>query len=378
VRRNGPGLLRSPPVDAVPFAGVAAGWPPQRRRALDDPGEADLLAHHGQRDDAGQQADARRTRQRSRGRRAEHRAKGVGAGVAEHGPLAQILWQQRERRPERRGHGDESRRASAGTCLRSPGHGAADGDEAAGKHGDLDGSTRAEVEQVEQVRAARDEARVDHHVGRAIGGRVTKGRVTKGCVAKNRGGEARGGQATELDRAGGHLTVGQGAQVAAEAATLSRARQIVDEAERQGTRAGQSQAAGGAGTTGPFLGTLSLTVRGAIRRLRGDRGADQLRGDRADGSGGAFDEGDELAPVVGARPGLLTGRGATAQPGVGGSRGDGGHRADGYRAGRTPHFFFTDVVPFPFAVLCGVGVMVGAALNSGNGTGLTADAPEIP
>src|SRR5487761_790545 len=64
--------------------------PAQRGRGLDDLGEADLLAGHGQRDDPGEQAEPCALGQRLRRRRAEHRAERVGARVAEHGPLAEV------------------------------------------------------------------------------------------------------------------------------------------------------------------------------------------------------------------------------------------------------------------------------------------------
>ena len=65
----------------------------------------------GQRDDAREQRDPGGPRQVDRGGDAEHRAERVGARVAEHGALAQVLGKQRERRAERGGNG--ARRAAA-------------------------------------------------------------------------------------------------------------------------------------------------------------------------------------------------------------------------------------------------------------------------
>ena len=75
--------------------------PAQRRGALDHLGEADLLARRGQSGDPGEQHDPGWPGQACR-RGAEHRAERVGAGVAEHGPLAQVLGQQGERCRHRR------------------------------------------------------------------------------------------------------------------------------------------------------------------------------------------------------------------------------------------------------------------------------------
>ena len=118
----------------------------------------------------------------------------------------------------------------------------------------------------------------------------------------------------------------------------------------------------------------------------GHRGTDHLGRDRADGDGGAFEQGDALAPVVGPGPGRLARRGVPPQRPVGGARrnrADDTHRqrADRHRAFGAAQLFFTDLSPFPVFVGRGVAVVVvdGVALGTGNGTGLTADAlPEVP
>ena len=175
------------------------------------------------------------------------------------------------------------------------------------------------------------------------------------------------------------------------AASLARARQVVEDPEPEGAAAGHGHDEGGVGANGPFGQTVLTSRRGgcpaATRQPGGDRGGDDLGRDRADGDGRALEERHQLAPVVGPGPGLLAGRRVVAQRPVGGARrgradGTGGHGARDRRAGRgasgAAHFFFTDLSPFPVCVACGVGEVVGVALGTGNGTGLTADAPEIP
>ena len=46
--------------------------------------------------------------------------------------------------------------------------------------------------------------------------------------------------------------------------------------------------------------------------------------------------------------------------------------------GGAPHFLFTVFLTFPVAFGVGVPGTVGVSLGTGNGTGLTAEAPEIP
>ncbi len=95
------------------------------------------------------------------GRRAEHRAERVGAGVAEHGPLAEVLGQQGERGAGGRGDGLQPRQAPGVTPLRRrrPASALLAAMSPAGERRHLDGAAGAEVEEVEQVRAARDQAR---------------------------------------------------------------------------------------------------------------------------------------------------------------------------------------------------------------------------
>ena len=196
--------------------------PAQGRRALDDLGEADLLAGGGQPDDPGQQRDPGRPRQPGRGG-AEHGAQRVRPAVAEHGPLAQVLGQQRQGRRQRR-QGQAAAAAArrlrpADGCRRAP----RPRRSARRRRGDLDRPARAQVEQVEQVGAAGDQPGVDHHVGgRAPGQRGA--------------GDAGGADAAQLDRAGGDLAVPQGAEVAAEPAPVPRARQVVVGPERRRAR----------------------------------------------------------------------------------------------------------------------------------------------
>ncbi len=78
--------------------------------------------------------------------------------------------------------------------------------------------------------------------------------------------EAGRGQAGQLDRAGGDLAVGQRAQVAAQAAALARAAQVVEHAEGQPAEAGDGEGIGG----GPrsFLALPGLPLAGGARRRR--------------------------------------------------------------------------------------------------------------
>ena len=297
--------------------------------------------------------------------RAEHRAERVGPGVAEHGPLGQVLGQQREARAERRGH-----RRQAGRPVGAAR--AARGDQPGRQRRDLDRAAGTEVEQVQQVGAAGDQPGVDEHVGP--------------LAAEQQAARQPGrGQPGQLDRAGGDLAVGERAEVALEAAPLARAREVVEDPEPERAAACHGHGEGGVGANGPFGKTLNLTF--AAREPGGDRGRDHLGRDRADGDGGALEQGDQLASVVGPGPGLLAGRRVLPQGPVGGAgrgraRGAGGHGARDRRAGRrasgAAHFFFTDLSPFPVFVACGEGDIVGVALGTVDGTGLTADAPEIP
>ncbi len=102
---------------------------------------------------------------------------------------------------------------------------------------DLDRAAGAQVEEVEQVRAARDEAGVDRHVRRA-------------AALEQRGAEAGRGQAGQLDGARGDLAVRQGAEVAAQPAARGRAAQVVEDAEGQRAEAGHGEGSGGG--TPPF------------------------------------------------------------------------------------------------------------------------------
>ena len=77
----------------------------------------------------------------------------VGARIAQHGPFAQILGQHRQRGPDRRGGGQ-------------PARGRGEAERRSGGHRHLDRPAGAQVEQVGQVRAARDQARIDEQVQR--------------------------------------------------------------------------------------------------------------------------------------------------------------------------------------------------------------------
>jgi len=119
---------------------------------------------------------------------------------------------------------------------------------------------------------------------------------------------------------------------------------------------------------------------------------DELRGDRAGGHRRALEEGELLAPVIGPGPGLLAGRRVPPERRVGAKchagrdRGAERHRAGDRRAGQCGqaeaggalHFLSTVFLTFPVALGVGVPGTVGVTLGTGNGTGLTAEAPEIP
>ena len=277
-------------------------YPVQRRGPLDELGEADLLAGRGQRDDSGQHGHPAGPGQGRGGRGAEHGPEGVGPRVAQHGPLPEILAHQGEGRAQRepgqrdRRHGlgfsqhrtsqrrtshrRTSHRRTSQPGTSQPGtsqHGALPvrarpargGQQAARQRRDLDGSPGPQVEQVEQVGASRDEARVHRDVQRAAAQQRARG-------------QPGGTDAADLDRAGGHLTVAQGAQVTAETPPVAAAREVVVAAEAAGPGHGGHQRS-----------------PGPARQARGEGG-----GERGPGGGrGSFQQGDRLAAVVGPGPG---------------------------------------------------------------------------
>ena len=126
-----------------------------------------------------------------------------------------------------------------------------------------------QIKQVEQVSAARDQARVHGHVQRAAAQQGTRGQPGRADAA-------------DLDGAGGHLAVGQGPQVAAESAPVAAAREVVIAAEGAGPGGGRHQ-------RGP----------GPAGEAGGERGRERGPG----GGGGPFEQGDRLAAVVGPGPG---------------------------------------------------------------------------
>ena len=78
--------------------------PVQRRRPLNDLSETHDLTRRVQAGNADQDGDPGPAGQAAGRGRAEQRAQGVGAGVPQHGPLTQVLREQRHGRPDRR-HG---------------------------------------------------------------------------------------------------------------------------------------------------------------------------------------------------------------------------------------------------------------------------------
>ena len=145
--------------------------PVQRRRGRDDLGEADLLARHGERGDPGEQAEPGGPRQRpaaaapsiapsafapaSPSMARSARSSGSSASAAPAAPRRPPGPPcARCRRPCPGGLPCPGRR---GRLPRSGGR----------QRRDLDSPAWAQVEEVEQVRAARDEAGVDRHVRRA-------------------------------------------------------------------------------------------------------------------------------------------------------------------------------------------------------------------
>ena len=319
-----------------------------------------------------QQAEPRRARQRPGGRRAEHRAERVGAGVAEHGPLAEVLGQQREgeRRRAATAGGPASRRRAARAAGRAPRPRSAPAD-----------SGRATL----IARPGRRSKRLSRFAPPATRPALTA--TSAGLAglraAPQRARQAGRAQAAELDRARGDLAVGQRAEVAAQAAALARAAQVVEDAERRPRRGrpGRGEQAEGRARSG---------YCGGRRPTRsGDRGGDDLRRDRAGGHGGALEERDRLAAVVGPRPGLLAGRRVPRErprrrraprrrP-----RGTVDRRLAprAGRGGAAPlHFFVHGLPAAPVAFECRrAGGRVGvAARRRQRYAGLTADAPEIP
>ncbi len=312
--------------------------PVQGRGARDHLREADLLAGRRQPGDAGQQRDPGRARQACR-RRAEHGAERVGAGVAQHRPLAQILGEQAQPRSQRR------RRA-----------GRARGGEQRGQgDGHLDGPAWPQVEQVDQVRAAGYQRGVEDDVGGRAAGR---GRARQA-------GEA---DATELDRPGGHLAVAQRAKVTAESAAVTRSGEVVVGTERGGARSADRDR-----RVRPPARRSSQPSGHPLRQQLGQRRA-QHRRDRPGRDRWSLQQRERLAPVVGAGPGLGTARRAAVQGGVG-QPGRACRCRAGYRVPRQPAREPRLAHGFAFLLGGGVAVMLADGLGVGTGDGATALAP---
>ena len=227
-------------------------------------------------------------RQARRRRRAEHGPERVGPRVAEHGPLPQVLpgegQARTQRDPGQHGPwpGASRHRASrhrAGRHGAVPGRSrrprpAGGGQQPARQRRDLDRAAGPQIEQVEQVGAARDQAGVDRH-------------VQGGAAQQPAGGDSGRADSADLDRAGGHLAVGQGAQVTAESPPVAAARQVVVTAEgaRPGGRGHQRS---------PDPG----------REAGGERGRERGPG----GGGRSLQQGDRLAAVISAGPGRRAAR----------------------------------------------------------------------
>ena len=191
---------------------------------------------------------------------------------------------------ERGGRGT-SRGTNGGTS-----HELADTERYPGGHDHLQRPARPEVEEVQQVRRARDERGVDRDVrGRAAG---EGGR-----------GDAGHADAAELHRPGGHLAVGEGAEVTTEAAPVARSGDVVVTAE-----SGRTGRSGGEGGAGP--GRHPGSGGGRDRAGQGRRRALKQR--------------DRLAAVVRAGPAFRPARRATGEGRVRGAGGRGrDHRRDG-------------------------------------------------
>ena len=165
--------------------------------------------------------------------------------------------------------------------------------------------------------------------------------------------------------------------MATQAAALGRAAQVVEHAERHPAEAGDGERMDE--NTDSF-GIMPACHRRASGQPGGDRGGDDLPGDRPGGHRGAFEERDGLTAVIGPGPGLLPGRRVPPERGVGGPRGDGrddpGARYHGQaEASGALHFVFTVFVTFPVAFVVGVAGAVGVTLGT---AGLTSEAPETP
>ena len=269
----------------------------QRRCPPDDLGEADLLARRGQGDDPGQHGCPAGPRQARRRGRAEHGPQRVGPGVAEHGPLGQVLTGQGEPRTQRdpgqhgRGH-RPGRHGAAPGCSRPP-RPPGGGQQPARQRRDLDGAAGPQIEQVEQVGAPRDQAGVHRDIQGGAPQQPARGHTGRADPA-------------DLDRAGGHLAAGQGAKVTAESPPVAAARQVVVTAEGPGSgcRGHQRQP-------------------GPARKAGGERS--RKRG--ACGGGWSLEQGDWLAAVIGPGPGRGAARGPRPQHGVRAARRPG--RQDG-------------------------------------------------
>src|SRR5690606_2722870 len=224
---------RSPPAPLVDGA--------QRRRAVDDLGEAHLLAEEREPDDGGERTAAQEPGGVRGEGGAERRTERVGAGVPEHGPLGEVVGQAGGRGPE---HGGGDR------CARSAGEREPPGGEARG----LERAAGPQVEEVEEVRGGGDEG----GVRRAVRGPGDRPAAPGG---QHEGGdEGAAADARDLQRAGRHVAVPQRGEVPAQPLDVPvplALGEVVDGAERPtrpgghgGGHPGPSRAGEGEGRAG--------------------------------------------------------------------------------------------------------------------------------
>ena len=168
-------------------------------------------------DEDDQHAGADRTTRLEHDRQPQHRAQQVGAGVAEHEPLAEVGGQQAGGGADHR----RQRQARPGTV---PGD---QRDRHVGDQPDLDRATGRPVEQVAEVRGQRDQGGIGQQPPAAH-------------LAGRRGQDDGDDPAPEqLHGAGRQATVPQRDQVASEPAVLLGAEQVVDEPEEREGEAGE-------------------------------------------------------------------------------------------------------------------------------------------
>ncbi len=133
------------------------------RHAVDDPGERRHLGHDRQHDHDRERGDPGRLTPAEHHPEAQHGPDDVGAGVAQHHPLGQVVGQQRERRAHRRCDGDPR---GAGAQH--------EGERHVGDEPELQGAPRRTVEEVAEVRGERDQDGIDEEASAAREARVSR------------------------------------------------------------------------------------------------------------------------------------------------------------------------------------------------------------